>query len=675
MFTETLKKIGEAFSGEAAKADVAEIIRHHRIQATPGYRAAANYVLNELTHAGLNARIESYPANYQAKFWTAFSFQEWEANGATLHLIEPAAESRKLADYREMKLSLIQRSAPFSGEAEVVALEDGSSEADYEGLDIQGKLVLTRGRPAVVRQLAVEEYGAVGILFDGMRSAPPVREATDLPDDRQYTSFWWTGADDETKCFGFVLTPRQGGWLRDLIHNRQAAGDDPVKVRAEVDTRFYDGSLEIVSALIPGQTVEEVVLVSHLCHPQPSANDNASGAATNLEAARSLHTLIVQGDLPQPRRSIRFLWLPEMSGSYAYLSRHEEEIANMVAGLNLDMVGEDQAQTGSVLLTERPPESMPSYAADLLDYLREIVLNDVSAGNGRDRYSLFRYATTGFTGGSDHFIFSDPSVGVPMPMLIQWPDKFYHTSADTLDKVSQESLARAGTIAAGFVYFIASANGPEIHWLAHEMLARFRGRLSQVAQEAINIMAARADESSIGATLAMLDRQVAFWLDRHRVALQGLIRLSRGAHSLSDVLYYDAARSAKQENSRVARFGEKLLGNKAGRHSGPERELDSWEKRAADMVPNRLYRGPADPFGQMRGILPEERLAWRQLLSSRPDSAQTMVVLAEYWADGRRTALEIIDLIELEMGVRDPELIVRRFELLARMGLLKNYRS
>jgi hypothetical protein len=260
-------------------------------------------------------------------------------------------------------------------------------------------------------------------------------------------------------------------------------------------------------------------------------------------------------------------------------------------------------------------------------------------------------------------------------MLIQWPDKFYHTSADTLDKVSQESLARAGTIAAGFVYFIASADGPEIHWLAHEMLARFRGRLSQVAQEAINIMAARADESSIGATLAMLDRQVAFWLDRHRVALQGLIRLSRGAHSLSDVLYYDAARSAKQENSRVARFGEKLLGNKAGRHSGPERELDSWEKRAADMVPNRLYRGPADPFGQMRGILPEERLAWRQLLSSRPDSAQTMVVLAEYWADGRRTALEIIDLIELEMGVRDPELIVRRFELLARMGLLKNYRS
>jgi aminopeptidase YwaD len=673
MFTNTLKQIGETFSGEAAKADVAEIIRHHRIQASPGYRAAANYVLDQLRHAGLKARIETYPANYQTRFWTASSFQEWEANEATLHLIEPEDEARKLADYRDMKLSLIQRSAPFSGEVEVVVLEDGLAEEDYEGLEVQGKLVLTRGRPAAVRELAVEQHGAVGILFDGMHSAPPVREASDLPDERQYTSFWWTGTDEGGMCFGFVLTPRQGGWLRNLIRSRETAGDDPVKVRAEVDTRFYDGNLEIVSALIPGQTVEEVLLISHLCHPQPSANDNASGAAANLEAARTLQKLIGRGDLPQPLRGIRFLWMPEMSGSYAYLSRNEEEIANMVAGLNLDMVGEDQAQTGSVLLTERPPESVPSYTADLLDYLREIVLNDVSAGNGRDRYSLVRYATTGFSGGSDHFIFSDPSVGVPMPMLIQWPDKFYHTSADTLDKVSQDSLARAGTIAAGYAYFIASAGGPEVNWLAHEMLARFRQRLAQAAQEAISFMAANSDESTVGARLAMLDRQIAFWLDRHRVALQSMIRLNRGANSLSDVLYYDAARFAKQENSRAARFGEKLLGNKAGRHSAPERELDSWERKAADMVPRRMYRGPADTFSHMRGVPLADRQAWRQLLNGRPDSAQTVVVLAEYWADGRRTALEIIDLIELETGVRDPELIVRRFELLAQMGLLKNY--
>jgi hypothetical protein len=33
-------------------------------------------------------------------------------------------------------------------------------------------------------------------------------------------------------------------------------------------------------------------------------------------------------------------------------------------------------------------------------------------------------------------------------MITQWPDKFYHTSTDTLDKVDSTMLARVGTIAA-----------------------------------------------------------------------------------------------------------------------------------------------------------------------------------------------------------------------------------
>jgi hypothetical protein len=105
----------------------------------------------------------------------------------------------------------------------------------------------------------------------------------------------------------------------------------------------------------------------------------------------------------------------------------------------------------------------------------------------------------------------------------------------------------------------------------------------------------------------------------------------------------------------------------------PQKELDAWEKKASDMVPNRQYRGPADVFGHMSGLSLEDQLAWQALLASRSDGAHTLIVLAEYWADGRRTALEIIDLIELETGIRDPELIVRRFEILAKMGLLRNY--
>ena len=672
MLRNMVNSIRTAYLGQRAKDDVGVISRYHRLQASPGYRAAATYVFGELQNAGLEAVMETYPANYQTKFWTSSSFQEWDCTSATLDLIEPADEARRLADYDELKLSIIQRSAPFEGEAEVVLLEDGLKEADYEGVDLTGKVVLTNGAAERVRQLAVEQYGAAGIIFDGMNDAPPVREAVDLPDARQYTSFWWSGFPEEKQCFGFVLSPRQGIHLRRLIRRRQAAGEPAVKVRARVDARFYDGDMEVVIGQIRGQSEETVIVVSHLCHPQPSANDNGSGVAANLEAARTLQRLIASGELPQPRRNIRFLWMPEMTGSFAYLERHKEEIHNMVAGLNLDMVGEDQSQTGSVLLLERPPEVVASFAPALLERLRAMVYDDVKSYGGSGNYSLHRYATTAFSGGSDHYVFSDPTVGVPMPMLIQWPDKFYHTSADTLDKVSAESLARVGTVAAAYAYFIASAGGAEAGWLAHEMLVRFRERLAQIAQSAIISLWEGGEDQDRGDVLDKLERSVAFWLDRHRVALQGLIRLCDTASSLSDMLYYEAARFANQELGRARRLAEQEPDeSEAEGVKGTAESRDEWEQKAAEMIPRRLYQGPLSFVGGLDMLSPQERAAWDELVYSRKTGGNTVIVLAEYWADGRRTALDIIDLVEMETGIRDAELVVRRFELLRMLELVE----
>ncbi|MCI0396682.1 MAG: M28 family metallopeptidase [Chloroflexi bacterium] len=666
-----LDRISQACSGPAAKDDVAAVIRNHRIQASPGYRAAAAYVFDELRRAGLEAQVESYPANYQTRFWTAGSFQEWAADSATLHLVEPAGQARKLADYRELKLSLIQRSAPFSGEVEVVLLEDGLSEAEYEGLDVAGKIVLTRDMVEPVRQLAVEQYGAAGILFDGVSSAPPVREAIDLPDVRQYTSFWWSGRPGEKQCFGFVLSPRQGAWLRQLIRQRAAAGQPPVQLRAEVKTRFYDGHIEVVTALIPGQSEDEVVLVSHLCHPQPSANDNASGVAANLEAARTLNRLITTGELPPPQRTIRFLWMPEMTGSYAYLSRHEAEIPHMVAGLNLDMVGEDQSQTGSVFLIERPPDAAASYAADLLESLRERLFNEVKTYTGLDGYSLVRYATTTFSGGSDHYIFSDPTVGVPMPMLIQWPDKFYHTSADTLDKVDPASLARAGTLAAAYAYFIAAAGRDEATWLAHEMTARFQARLAHLAQGHVTEMWAGDAPAATHDSLALAERRLAYVLERHQVALHGLARLWSEVESLAETLASEAAGSVEQQRRRLQQAaGTRLAALGADGMAEPPAEADEWEQKAATLTPRRLYRGPGSAIGSLSALSPAERADWFNVIRKRPAGGYTLPALAEYWADGRRTALQIVELIEMETGLRDAELVVRWFELLRGLKLL-----
>ncbi|MEA3340788.1 MAG: DUF4910 domain-containing protein [Chloroflexota bacterium] len=659
MFKSLWRALQEECSGVAAYQTVANVSRYHRIQASPGFRRAAEYVYERLAEAGLQAEILTFPANTGTTFWGSRSFQEWDARSATLHLIEPQSQARKLADYGETPISLIQRSVTFEGEVEVVAVEKGEIAAEYEGLDVAGKIVLARGDVHRVHDLAVQRRGAVGILFDGMTEVALVRPAWALPDARQYTSFWWSGnadgEDEERKCFGFVLSPRQGDWLRKLIRKRQADGVGPVRVRAQVDARLYDGALEVVSATIPGQSSdenEEVVLVSHLCHPQPSCNDNGSGTAAVLETARALQTLIEAGKLPPPQRTLRFLWLPEMTGSYAFLAANESLIPRMVAGLNLDMVGQDQSQCGSSFLLERPPDALSSFAPDLLECLRERLFFEFRAHAGRSGYPLFRHAVTPFSGGSDHYIFADPSVGVPMPMLIQWPDKFYHTTADTLDKVDPAMLGKVCTLAAAYVYCLAQAREPEARWLASEMSARFRQRIIGMVQKA----ATEANEQS-GVNQETVRRQVEYQSGRHHAALASLTRLA--AIDVSDWQAGDDA-FAQTEFARVA---DALPMGSGNTEKGGE---------GARLIPRRLFRGPLQVRDRVRRLDEGGRDAWwrlNQIIVRK--SSRTATVLAQYWADGQRTVAEIGQLIALETGLEVTSLLVEYFCFVERLGLMQ----
>jgi hypothetical protein len=672
MFKKSFEAIREEFSGQAAKGYVIDIARYHRIQASPGFRQAAHYCLERLREAGVEAEVLSFPADEKTQYWSAQMFQEWEATEATLHLLEPEDERRKLADFRACPISLIQRSASFEGEAEVVLLEDGEEEAEYEGLELKGKVVLTKGDLDRVRQLAVEKRGAVGIIFDGMRETPPVRARVDVPDALQYTSFWWTG--QEEKCFGFVLSPREGERLRGLIKKRAQDGEPPVKVRARVVSRSYDGEIEVVSALIPGETSQEVVMVAHLCHPRPSANDNASGSAAVLEIARTLQRLVDEGKLAPPRRGIRFLLLPEMTGTYAYLATREDEIERMVAGLNLDMVGQNQELCGSSFLVEQPPQSMPSFAPVLLERLREELLGETSALGGTGQYALFRHAVIPFSGGSDHYILSDPSVGVPTPMIIQWPDKFYHTSQDTPDKVDPAMLGRVGSLSATYAYFLANAGQEEVAWLGYEMASRFKRDIVRFVQErvteATNIVGEEGADK-LGEAIALLRKKVAYLIEREQQALASLKRLS--PQIAVEGWQVEAAEFANRESAQ----GEEAIRSlarglaRAERPEESKQELPEWEEKAARMVPKRIYRGPISLRSYLNQLSEEERERWWRVGEEHKKGFRTLPTLAVYWADGKRSLLEIADLIELETGQRDVELLVEYFQALAKLNLIE----
>jgi aminopeptidase-like protein len=654
MVKNLVAKIDKVLSGERAKDYVAEIIQHHRIQASPGFRAAAKYVAGQLTEYGVKNEILSFPGDGKTFYWASLNPQEWAATDATLDLIEP--EKRELADFRKAKLSLIQRSAPVKDAiGEVILLEDGERREDYRNLNIKGKIVMTKGTIDRVCDLAVKEFGAIGIIYDGIWDLPKVRGRFDIPDALQYTSFWWRTGDK--KCFGFVLSPKKGEAIRQLFKQGKK-----VKVKANVKSRFLNGKIEVVSALIPGRTDKEILLVGHLCHPQPSANDNASGSGALLEIARTLKHLIQTKQLEKPKCSIRLLWVPEMTGTYCYLATNPKRIKKTIAALNLDMVGQNQDLCKSSFLIENPPMAMPSYSVELLERIREELITEVRTHGLMGGYALFRYAVTPFSGGSDHYILSDPTVGIPCPMLIQWPDKFYHTSMDTLEKVDPKSLKMVGTISAAYAYFLANASNKEATWLAYELISRFKNEVIKSSQEMVSRVL--EDSNNKVKLLTLTEKRMRLLLDQKINALASISWLG-DIGRVGDDLKSEMKELIEKEISRIRRVvGPKKIA------SGKPAQKDKWEKIAEGMIPVRQYTGPVT----LRGFTNKLSKADNDKLWGFRDryKAQFNVLtpLAEYRADGKRNLLEIIDLVELETGIRASELIVEYFRILEKLKLV-----
>ncbi len=102
------------------------------------------------------------------------------------------------------------------------------------------------------------------------------------------------------------------------------------------------------------------------------------------------------------------------------------------------MVGENQNITHSTLGVETTPWSLPPFIAELM------VVNLET--------SRFRMGQGYYSGGSDHYIFDDSTVQVPFASLTQWPDRFYHSSEDTVDKSDVASFRWIGEAVIKTIY-------------------------------------------------------------------------------------------------------------------------------------------------------------------------------------------------------------------------------
>jgi hypothetical protein len=623
MIGEIYKKIDGEFSGKGAINFLENIIRFHRIQISPDFRRAAEYVKETLSSLGITAEIVSIPIKEGEKLWNAPGFNGWWAKSAKLYIREP--EERKIADWRESPFSLIQRSTPVSGDFELTYIEEGEKPEDYEGKDLRGKIILTKN-PSIALRVGVWEKGAKGILSCRGK----------IEDALTYTSFWWSG-EEPCKAFGFVITPGEGEKLLSMLKRGKK-----IILHAEIDSSFYEGNLDIVDAIIEGEGKEEVILISHLCHPKGEANDNASGVSSLMESARTLKELINRGELRKPKRSIRFLFVPEIYGTIAYLMKREDVMKRAICGLNLDMVGQNLDISGGSFLLDRTPDAIPSFSSDLLELIREWVIPKENVWGAGRKYPYIKYATLSFTGGSDHLVLSDPLVGIPTPMLIQWPDRYYHTDKDTIDKIDPASLKRSGVLASLYAYFVATAGERETLWLRNFMVEKFR---RDILEEKIRRLRGEIDDSE-------LIEKIRYKLERKI----GDIKSLRKLHPISI------------ENS-IEKIKEFVYGELRGIKG---RKGKSKEKSSP--VPVRKGKGPIFPEAYLPKLEPKERIKWLSLLQEAREEKEKLhdLFLPFFWMDGRRNLDEIYRLIKLETGCEvNRKLLDYYFELLECIGLIE----
>jgi hypothetical protein len=223
---------------------------------------------------------------------------------------------------------------------------------------------------------------------------------------------------------------------------------EPVQLEFSIDNRLFRGPVPLhnVIAEIPGtdKADEFVVVGGHIdsWDGAMGANDNGTGIATTMEAARLLHAAGAK-----PRRTIQFmLWSGEeqgLLGSRGYVDAHPEQMDKISAVLVHD--GGTNYLSGLAVT----PEMMPQM---------QQVVAPLTKLAPADRPFALTETTSLRPGGSDHSSFIDK--GVPGFFWGQEGrsdyDFVHHTQHDNLDNVIDEYQRHSAMVVAIAAYQLAN---------------------------------------------------------------------------------------------------------------------------------------------------------------------------------------------------------------------------
>ena len=406
MISQQERDIQHQLSGARIKQNVEELCRvaPDRFVGTPGDKQATAYMMRRFEDLGLEI--------HETKIYVP-SWQE---------LKPPVIRIEATGEPIEGISASFAVSTPDGGvDADLVLVRDGQ-DADYEGIDVSGKIVVLTEETLGFSKFWMGTYvdraarrGAIGVIL--IHPMPwPYRISMEAGNSVIADRF--CERQIPTVCISGIEGLK-------LMH---AIGRGDTRVHLEIWNKVEPGESVIISAIHRGAELpeERIGFVGHRDNANtPGANDNGTGSGMLLELARVLCKL-------QPKRSFEFISSTAeegvTEGIWQFIQAHKADLQkNMKAVLDTDMVGVGGVpiQVDMGYWPDADPLQHPQWLLEMVEQIAE----ELGYGFGRINCE-WGYPEEGRFN----------AIGVPSTVLWQPDDPYYHSVHDTPDHLNPGSI-------------------------------------------------------------------------------------------------------------------------------------------------------------------------------------------------------------------------------------------
>ena len=239
--------LANELSGSLAKRNIEYITRLHRMRASKDFRTAAEFVATQARAYGLeDVKIHEIPADGHTMYGTQRSRPAWDAEFAELWEVKtdgaPVTPVTRIASFADEPVILAEDSDSANVTTELVDAGVGGSDRDYAGKDVKGKIVLISGPLTDAAPLAIDKYGAKGMLSD-----MPNQVTAWWKEDQTLIRWGHLDAFEPRHTFAFMLNQNQAHALSERLAN-----GEHITLHAIVHAARHPAAYNPVTALIPG---------------------------------------------------------------------------------------------------------------------------------------------------------------------------------------------------------------------------------------------------------------------------------------------------------------------------------------------------------------------------------------------------------------------------------------